>query len=118
MLNFTAYRLLADPERVAPVAARFFLRLICDLDLTRFKAIKTRNLMDSYGLNPFAATKALADLVAIGLLEPGPLSTKPVRQNTYRINPAYLLTREELEQHFSETRNRRERESLIPLDSK
>jgi len=118
MLSFVALRLLSDPERVAPIAARFFLRLCCDLDLTKFKVIKTRSLMDSYGLNPFAATKALADLVAIGLLEPGPLSTKPVRQNTYRINPAYLLTREELEQHFSETRRRRERELLTPQDSR
>lgn len=117
MLSFIAYRLLSDPERVAPVAARFFLRLCCDLDLTRFKVIKTRNLMAAYNLNPFAATKALADLAAIGLLEPGPLSTKPVRQNTYRINPAYLLTREELEQHFSETRRRRERECLAPRET-
>lgn len=113
MLSFTAMRLLSDPEMVSHTALRLFLRLCCDYDLTKFKALNANHLMADYGLSRPEISKSISQLVALGILERGPLSKRPVRLNTYRIRLVYLLSREELEQHFQETKERRERETLV-----
>jgi hypothetical protein len=112
MLSLTAMRLLSDPEMVSHTALRLFLRLCCDYDLARFKVLNTNHLMVDYGLSKPEISKSITQLVALGILERGPLSKRPVRLNTYRIRPVYLLSPEELALHFQETRERRERETL------
>lgn len=113
MLNFAALRILSDPLKVPTPAARLFLRLICDLDIRKFRALNAVHLCHLYNAERFEISSAINKLCAIGLLERGPLAKRP-RLNTYRVNPAYLLSPRDLEEHFRETREIQERLSLLP----
>lgn len=113
MLNFAALRILSDPLKVPGPALRIFFKLITDFDIRRFRALNAVHLVHLYKLERHEISNAINKLCAIGLLERGPLARKP-RLNTYRINPAYLLSPRDLEEHFRETREIQERLSLLP----
>lgn len=112
MLNITAFRLLADPDRVPTVTLRLFLRLVADCDLTKFKVLNVHRLVETYGISRVDAVKSLSALVAIGILEEGPKLKMRGRFNGYRIRPAYLLSPDDLREFFRENRERQERETM------
>lgn len=107
------FRILADPDKVKVKTLRFFLRIAFDFDLTQFRALSMPNLVVQYpDMSRFDIGKAVNRLVAVGILEPGPLTRKG-KLNTYRIHAACLLSPEELHNFFRETWERAERETLI-----
>ena len=113
VLSPTAYKILADPDKVPTPAARLFLRLLVDFDLRKYRALNMVHLLYLYGGNRMDMARSVNQLVLIGLLERGPLSRKP-RLNTYRVNPAYLMSPRDLEEHFRETQAVQERLTLLP----
>jgi len=107
------FRILADPNKVKVKTLRFFLRIAFDLNLTTFRAVSMPNLVAMYpDMSRFDLSKAVSRLVAVGILEPGPLTRKG-KLNTYRIHSSCLLSPEELQTFFRETRERAERETLV-----
>lgn len=114
MLNVAAFRILSDPDRVPTFTLRLFLRLICDCDLTVWRVLNVHRLVEAYSLSRVEVLKSIATLVALGLLEEGP-KLKRGRFNSYRIRPGYLLSPDDLREFFRETAERRERETMQPL---
>lgn len=114
MLSPAAFRILSDPDKVPTPAARIFMRLLVDFDLTtKYRALNLFHLLHLYGGNRMDLSRAVNQLVLIGLLERGPLSRRP-KLNTYRVNPAYLLSPRDLKAHFQEVQTVQERLSLLP----
>jgi hypothetical protein len=113
MLSPMCFRILADPDKVKVKTLRFFLRIAFDFDLTTYRAISMPNLVALYpDMSRFDISKAVSRLVAVGILEPGPYTRKG-KLNTYRIHSSCLLSPEDLQTFFRETRERAERETLV-----
>ena len=119
MLNPAAFRLLSDRSRVNKHALRLFLHLVADYDLTAFRALNMQILTAEYGMAPIEVSKGCAALVRAGILEAGPQATLAGLRGqfiaTYRIRSGYLLSAEELKTFFRETREREQREALMPM---
>jgi hypothetical protein len=113
MLSFAALRILSDPDKVPTPAARLFLRLLVDFDLRLLRSLSVSNLLQFYGGTRVEMNRNLRQLVAIGLLERGPVGRK-LRLDTYRVNPTYLLSPNDLEQHFRDTQSVQERLRILP----
>ena len=119
MLSPLCFKILgSDPFQLSPSALRFFLRLLADRDLTKYTILSTVQLCELYGLSASSIWSFITELVQVGILEEGPAGRVPRtrhRVQTYRIRPAYLLTPEQLEDYFRETRERQERETMVPI---
>jgi hypothetical protein len=109
--------IIADPERVPTYALRFFLRLMADYDLSRYKVLHMQRMIENFGADKHAIGDAIATLVAVGILEEGPLGKirgKKRLLSTYRIRPRMMVTPDQMKDWFRESREREEREALIP----
>jgi len=115
MLNLQAYRILSDVDRVKNNSVRFLLWLITAYDLVSgFKSLSLPAILaERPDLQAYQVKHYVGHLVACGMLESGPL-TKKWALNTYRINPAMLLSADDLREFFAETKARAEREKLLP----
>jgi hypothetical protein len=110
-------QILADPDRVSTHALRFFLRLMVYYDLTRYKVLHMQRLIEHFEIDRIRISDYIAILVAVGILEEGPLGKirgKKRLLNTYRIRPRMMVTPDQMMDWFRETREREEREALIP----
>jgi len=117
MLSPTALRILADPDRVPNNVLRFFVRLMATYDLTRFKILHMQRLIENFEMDPVNLSNCIATLVAVGILEEGPLAKirgKSRLLSTYRIRPRMMVSPDEMLDWFRETREREEREALAP----
>lgn len=116
MLNHVCLRIISDPDRLTTAELRFFLRLLADVDLTRYKALHMQRLVQRYPMSPEAISNAIAKLVSLGILEEGPqgkIRGRKHKLNTYRVRPAYLVSPELMLEWFRECREREEREALL-----
>lgn len=117
MLNHICLRLISDPENITTAELRFFLRLLADVDLTRYRALHMQRLLDTYApMMAESISSAISKLVSLGILEEGPqgkIRGKQMRLNTYRIRPAYLASPASMLEWFRECREREEREVLL-----
>ncbi len=115
VLNLQAYRILSDVDRVKNNSVRFLFWLMTAYDLVSgFKALSLPAILaERPDLQAYQVKHYVGHLVACGILEQGPL-TRTWALNTYRINPAMLLSADDLREFFRETKARAERESLLP----
>jgi hypothetical protein len=117
MISPTCLQILGDSERVPNNVLRFFVRLMATYDLSRFKILHMQRLMETFAMNSDTIAECIATLVAVGILEEGPLAKIRGRQrllSTYRIRPRMMVSPEEMKDWFREAREREEREALVP----
>ena len=120
MLNHVCLRLISDPDQLIVTELRFFLRLIADYDLSRFRCLHMQHLLANYGMSSeVTISTTISKLVSLGILEEGPqgkIRGKREKLNTYRIRPAYLVSPQSMLDLFRECREREEREALLQTD--
>lgn len=96
---------------------RLFLRLVCDYDLTAFRMLAVKELSERYGITPVAILDGLGVLQRLGLLERGPIAKRVgsnIREPSFRIRPAMLMTRMELAKFFEDRTRERGMSTLSP----
>lgn len=122
MLNHVCLRLISDPDNLMFSELRFFLRLLADYDLSRFRCLHMQRLLANYGMrSEVTITETISKLVSLGILEEGPqgkIRGKREKLNTYRIRPAYLVSPASMLDWFRECREREEREALLTTEAK
>lgn len=117
MLSPLALRVISNPDILTSTSLRLFLRLVADLDLRSFRAFHSVRIQEEYRIGRFELIAAVRQMVDVGILEEGPRGSLPgvhEKLATYRIRPAYLLTSQDMEQHYREQQERKERETLAP----
>jgi len=122
MLNLVAYRKLSNPDYMPEVALRMFLQMLCDFELSHFRAISLHRLVELYGFNEERQARRLNLLLDLGLLETGSMvpdevEGKIVETRTYRVPERLLLTKQDLAYWDRDIRHRRERERLLAAAS-
>jgi hypothetical protein len=120
MLNLVAYRKLSNPDYMPEVALRMFMSMLCDFELSHFRAISLHRLVELYGFNEKRQARRLNLLLDLGLLETGSMVVdevegKIVETRTYRVPERLLLTKEDLMYWDRDIRHRRGREQLLAV---
>ena len=116
MLNHVCLRIISDSKRLPIGELRFFLKLVVDYDLTRYRCLHMQRLVENYGMEVATISATITTLVSLGILEEGPqgkIRGKVHKLNTYRIRPAYLVSPQSMLDWFQECREREEREALL-----
>jgi hypothetical protein len=120
VLNHVCLRLISDPEKLSTAELRFFLRLLADFDLSRYRALHMQRLLENYApITVELISNSINKLTSLGILEEGPqgkIRGRPQKLNTYRIRPAYLVSPQSMLDWFREGREREEREALLGTD--
>ncbi len=121
MLNHVCLRLISSAENLSIAELRFFLRLVSNYDLSRFRALHMQRLVSNHDMHAETISTTISKLVSLGILEEGPqgkIRGKVHKLSTYRIRPAYLVSPQSMLEWFAECREREERESLLQTDRK
>jgi hypothetical protein len=112
MLSPATYELLADTQAINQHALRLFLRLIVTYDLRTWVAINREAVIPKYKSGDhWRCRLAFDELLKSGLIEAGERLGGDWR--LYRINPAMLLTRGELDEYYRQQEEAAARMSLV-----
>lgn len=118
MLSLLAFRQLAKRSECDEGSLRLFLRLITDYDLTFFRMLAIKELSERYGITAVALLDGLEVLQRLGLLERGPMAKRMgsnIREASFRIRPAMMLTRRDLQELFDSRLRTEERMAIAPV---
>lgn len=120
MLSLYAITTLADSDKIPYATLRFYLRLIRDYDLRRFRALPVlKELEKEYGRAVSLIAKDLVLLVKWNLLEDGGVIQNHSYHNRrkghlYKIPPRSLLSGEDLKRWKRENAEQAERDQVLP----
>jgi predicted transcriptional regulator len=120
VLSLLALRTLSKRSEVHEGALRFFLDLVCLFDLTAFRMLNIPELSDRLGIKEKTIRSNLEILLRVGLLERGPMAKRvgsDMKETSFRIRPAMMLTRRELAEHFEARHRETERMEIAPRRS-
>jgi hypothetical protein len=121
VFNLFALNVLSDERQVPDDTLRFFLRLVRDWDLSRFRAISRDRATESCWVSEPDYNRHMAALVRLGLLVAGPAVPSVAKDGTpapillYRIPARYLLPRSELQLWAREIRAQEQRAQIAPV---
>jgi hypothetical protein len=117
MLTPSACRLMSSSDKVPTAALRLFLWLLSEFDLSVYRALSSRKILELYPMPQLEFYRSMSDLVSIGLLEEGPMKRNPHEKlpvTAYRVGLGFLLSPEAMENHFRECDEREQRATLAP----
>lgn len=111
MLNELCFQVLADRAAVPDQALRFFLQLMRDYDLSKYRQMSLRLLARRYKLTQREVRLFLATLTESVLEATGPMGA--TGRLPVRIAPQYLLRGSDLENWLAEVKALDERRTLV-----
>ena len=100
MLNLVAYRKLSNPDYMPEVALRMFLQMLCDFELSHFRAISLHRLVELYGFNEKRQARRLNLLLDLGLLETGSMVVDEVEGKIVEIPAPFEFFRADEDSQF------------------